>query len=409
MFIRKGRFRLKKVKSPFGKSAFPQRRTPKRDIKFRFPPYSGIPDAPDGKNVFFVPLRTAVLCPFSFPFGRRGSLRDAVKFTFRPVLGDLADKLSMVPQVTLQRSDTTRGAAWFVSKEEIGEYEESLGKDAVLLPVPVAFAAEMKGGGISVWSSHSCSCGIWFDDELTPRFYKYMPASEGDADELGEWMRRYASAEGAELPPENVRIFREGELSLSDLRRFAEASFDASPSLSRLDLSNKGASAAERSDVFSAVSLAVLKSAAVMGALFLVLSLILLLQNRHASASLEEAPRVICEAVLGEKAANPLAYTAKRLGMLSGGTSRLSLEGALAGFAAAFEAMPDKKAVRIDSLRYGAERTEVEGTASKTEDIQKLRDALTRNGFSAKTGDVQQIPGGGMRFTLVLSAAEGVR
>ncbi|MBR4401788.1 MAG: hypothetical protein IKT09_08925 [Synergistes sp.] len=350
-----------------------------------------------------------MLCPFSFPFGRRGSLRDAINFTFRPVLGALAEKLSMVPQVTLQRPDLTQGAAWFVSKEEIEECEKRFGKDIILLPAPALFAAEMEEGGISVWSSPSSSCAIWFDKEAVPKFYKYMPSSEGNAEELGEWMRRYASAEGADMPPESVRVFSEGSMSAEALRRAAEASFAASPSLSRLDLSKKGAAAAERCDVFSSACFAVLKSAAAVGVLFLLLSLALLLQNSRLHASLEEAPRGICGAVLGTNGGNPLAYTAKRLNMLSGGYSGSSLERTLADIAAAFEELPDKKAVRIDSLRYGTERTEVEGTASKTEDIQKLRDALNRNGFSAKTGGVQQIPGGGMRFTLALSAGENVR
>ena len=350
-----------------------------------------------------------MLCPFSFPFGRRGSLREAIKFTFRPVLGALAEKLSMVPQITFQRSDLTRGAAWFVSKEEIEECEERFGKDIILLPAPAAFAAEMEGGGIAVWSSPSSSCAIWFDEGSVPRFYKYMPSSEGNAEELGEWMRRYASAEGADMPPGSVRIFSEGSMTQEALCRAAAASFAASPSLSRLDLSKKGAAAAERCDVFSSACFAVLKSAAAAGVLFLVLSLVLLLQNGRLHASLEEAPRGICGAVLGTNEGNPLAYTAKRLSMLSGGYSRSSLERTLADLAAAFEELPDKKAVRIDSLRYGLERTEIEGTASKTEDIQKLRDALGRKGFSAKTGGVQQIPGGGMRFTLALSAGENVR
>lgn len=336
-------------------------------------------------------------------------MREAIKFTFRPVLGALAEKLSMVPQITFQRSDLTRGAAWFVSKEEIEECEERFGKDIILLPAPAAFAAEMEGGGISVWSSPSSSCAIWFDEGSVPRFYKYMPSSEGNAEELGEWMRRYASAEGADMPPGSVRIFSEGSMTQEALCRAAAASFAASPSLSRLDLSKKGAAAAERCDVFSSACFAVLKSAAAAGVLFLVLSLVLLLQNGRLHASLEEAPRGICGAVLGTNEGNPLAYTAKRLSMLSGGYSRSSLERTLADLAAAFEELPDKKAVRIDSLRYGLERTEIEGTASKTEDIQKLRDALGRKGFSAKTGGVQQIPGGGMRFTLALSAGENVR
>ena len=80
---------------------------------------------------------------------------------------------------------------------------------------------------------------------------------------------------------------------------------------------------------------------------------------------------------------------------------QLSFDGVLAGVAAAWKFAPDT--MRLDALRYGIERTELEGRAQKTEEIQTLREALSKNGFSVRLGDVQQIPGGGMRFSLHLT------
>ncbi|KEJ92801.1 type II secretion system protein GspL [Synergistes jonesii] len=399
----KGGFGLIKVKKLFGgSSASAPLVGARRNIKF-YGPSQGAGGAVSGeKRVFFVPLRTAVLYPFSYPFGRRGSLRNAISFSFRPILGGLAERLSMIPQITEQRADLTRGAAWFVSKEEVEECEEKFGREIVLLPAPAAFASEAEGG-VVVWRGVSGCCAIWFEEDLTPRFYKYMSPSEGGAGELADLMRGYASSCGAEIAPGNVRIIDGESLSREELRRAAEASFAASPSLSRLDLSSRGTSTAERCDAFFASCFAALKAASAVGLIFLILSSILLIQNKRAASSFESAPREIYTAALGGTSRSPLASATKQLGLLSGGGVQLTLDGTLANFAAAWKELPDAKAVRIDAIRYGLERTEVEGQASKAEDIQKLRDALGRNGFAAKTGDVQRIPGGGMRFTLTLS------
>ncbi|MFR5880158.1 MAG: hypothetical protein ACLUEQ_04760 [Cloacibacillus evryensis] len=39
-------------------------------------------------EAYFIPFRTATVFPFSFPFGRKVNLRNAVSLTFRPVLGE---------------------------------------------------------------------------------------------------------------------------------------------------------------------------------------------------------------------------------------------------------------------------------------------------------------------------------
>ena len=62
--------------------------------------------------------------------------------------------------------------------------------------------------------------------------------------------------------------------------------------------------------------------------------------------------------------------------------------------------------MKLDSLRYGAERTEIQGLAGSMDSIQSLRDLLNRNGFTAKVGEVQQVPGSGMRFSISLTGAK---
>ena len=56
----------------------------------------------------------------------------------------------------------------------------------------------------------------------------------------------------------------------------------------------------------------------------------------------------------------------------------------------------------VEQLRYTGEGADITGTAEKMESIQALRTTADSGGFRATLGDIQQIPGGGLRFTLSL-------
>lgn len=353
-------------------------------------------------EAYFIPFRTATVFPFSFPFGRKVNLRNAVSLTFRPVLGEQESKLSLVPQVTEQRVNLTRGAAWFVAKEEISEYEELLGKKSIFLPAPAAFASEVGGDGLIVWHEGNSSCALWLED-YTPQLYRYAPDPEGGAESLAQWMRSYASSIGKEIPAEDIRIFCAEDVSLGELRRAAAATFAAAPGLAHLDLSNRGASMAERYEAFFNTAFRSIKIASAAGLMFFILSLVILIQNKYMAESFAAAPSEVYRLAMGEVSRSPLASITKRMRLLTGGGVQLTLEGTLANFGAAWKTLPAGTDIKVDAIRYGRERTEIEGQAPKTDNIQQLRDALAKNGFAVKLGDVQQIPGGGMRFTLNLT------
>ena len=164
---------------------------------------------------------------------------------------------------------------------------------------------------------------------------------------------------------------------------------------------------AEQYDAFLNTAFRAVKIASAVGLMFLILSLFILVQNKYMAESFAAAPSEVYRLTTGEVSRSPLADITKRLRLLTGGGVQLTLEGTLANFAAAWKTLPAGTDIKVDAIRYGRERTEIEGQASKTDHIQLLRDALAKNGFTVKLGDVQQIPGGGMRFTLNL--AEGGR
>jgi hypothetical protein len=61
------------------------------------------------------PFKTLVSYPFSIPFGRKGNVREALLLSFRPILGETEKGLFLVPQVTEQTANLTKGVAWLLS------------------------------------------------------------------------------------------------------------------------------------------------------------------------------------------------------------------------------------------------------------------------------------------------------
>jgi len=360
---------------------------------------------PSGEvRAVLVPFRTLVAYPFSFPFGRKGRVRDALALNFRPVLGEKEDELSLVPQIIEQKVNETNGIAWFASKKEIEDWEEELGSSAVFWPEPYAFAGEVNGTGSVVCSSEDGSSGMFFDGG-TPVIYRWLAKEDGDAEELLEWLRKYSESKGIKNTAEKIVDIN----SLVNVQQYGDFAMAAYQGLSALDLSNRAADTAEQMEQFISLGFKVSKMLTVFGAVFLTLSLMLFIQNKTSSDSFAAAPSQIYKNAFGENSSSPLTSASRKLRILTGTGAQMAFDQTLGNVSAAWSAMPAGTQIKLDSLRYGAERTEIQGLASSTNDIDKLREALSANGFKAKNGDVQQVPGSGLRFTITLNETAGVK
>lgn len=352
--------------------------------------------------VCLVSFRTAAVFPFSFPFGRKVDLRKAISLNFRPVLGAHEDSLILIPLVFEQRPDLTRGAAWFASKAETAELEKNMSADTIFFPAPLAFAGETDGNGISVLHDAEGSAAVWFED-YEPKLYRYMPDEDGDPADLAQFMKNYASSTGSGAAPEDIRIYEAADLSYADVQLALDKTFAGAHVLTHLDFSNRGASLAERYESLVSSIFNGLKFASAAGIIFLFFSLVILAQNRLSASAFESAPAEIYSLAMGESSRSPLSSITKKLRLLTGGGRQMLFNDVLANIASAWQALPKDSGMKLDAVRYGRERTEVEGQAPQTDKIDKLREELSKNGFSVKLGDVQQIPGSALRFTLYLT------
>ena len=353
-------------------------------------------------RVVLVPFRTLVSYPFSFPFGRKGKVREALSLNFRPVLGDRESLLSLVPQITEQSASLTRGTAWFAAKSEIEEWESRLGDDAAFWPVQMAFVGEVNGSGLVVWHDEEGSSAMWFE-EWSPVFCRWAPASDGGPEELAEWVGQYAASSGKTIGC--VKII-ESDAPESWIKRCCESALASVGGLESLDISNRGADAARQIESFFGTAFKTVRILSILGVIFLALSSLLLVQNFMGRSAFSEAPSAIYKSVFGEESNSPVTSAVRKLKVVtgSGDSGHMSLEQTLSSFAAAWKSA-SASGVTLDSIRYGLERTEIQGLADSMASVQGLRDSLAKNGFSAKVGEVQQVPKSGLRFTISLTGA----
>lgn len=356
----------------------------------------GIEFASEKGKVYCVAFSTLSVYPFSFPFGRKGNLASALALYFKPLIGS-NDNLIMIPQILEQTKNTTRGAAWFCSHSEAEMYESLLRGDKIsVFPAPVIMSSEADGSGLIIWKDAAGTYAYWTEN-YEPKMYRCF--SNMSVEDVVSWMRSYAESAGSVIDGDAIRIYEKEDVSQGELHAAAAKTFNASPSLARLDFSKANLSNAR--DLAARITLFLQKSLAA-GACICALSAVLLFYSYIDSRNYSDAPSEIYRAALGESSNTPLASVTRRLRSLSDVSDKLTLDGTLAGISEAWSDVPDSY---LDIMRYGREGTEIEGRAAKTEDIQTLRESLSKR-FAVRMGDVQQIPGGGLRFNLRLAGKD---
>ena len=355
------------------------------------------------RSVVLVPFRTLVSYRFSYPFGRKGRVRDALRLNFRPVVGEQEEKLAMTPQITRQTSDATEGTAWFASRAEVEEWESKLGPDKIFWPAPLPFAAEVSGEGLVIWRCAEGCSAMWFSGG-EPFFCRWLSASEGTAEELADWGQKYASSFGKNI--NKLKILDEDEISPEYITRSCETALMSSAGLESLDLSNRGADAALQTEAFFGAAFGITRALLILGSIFALSSLLLFAQASTGMDDFNNAPARIYKSIFGEYTSSPLSSSARKLRLVTGsGGANMTLDAALSNLSAAWKSDPSASRVMLDSIRYGAESTEVQGLADSMNSVQTLRDALAKNGFSVRIGDVQQVPSTGLRFNMTLTGA----
>ena len=358
--------------------------------------------SPDGTTVKLIHFKTLTAYPFSYPFGQKKKVFDALQLKFRPMTGAQETALSFVPQIINSEKKKTEGVAWLLSKSEVDELEKKYGDKCSFWPAPLAFVPSEDGVRVVICDGDDESSAIFFSDKK-PLVYCWAGKEDGGAAYLTDWMEQYAASIGATT--DSIDNYDLKNMSTRDITAKGMASVELLEGLNDFDISNVGANTAQAMQDFIGRAQGLLKAFAFSGAIAFLLSSILFFAVLGKRALFSESPRQIFKTVFAEDSQSPLSSVNRKLRVLTGSSSRLTFEQTLSNFITAWKNEPSTKDIKLDSMRYGTDMTEIQGLAGNMKSIQQLQTSLNNNGFAAKIGEIQQVQSTGIRFSIVLTEA----
>jgi hypothetical protein len=353
------------------------------------------------------PFRNMSAHSFSYPFSGISRVRDALMIQFKPLLGEGSSDVSIIPFFVKSERKLSTGCVFALFGGETEDIEESArGKDwnYIVWPAPLAFAGEIGGSGVIVWTDGDLITTVWLD-EWTPLYYKTADTDESDAETEKDSVLAFIGQQGRSV--ENLFMADRKNLSDSDIQRIGLATIAGCPAYGQLDLSNRGTNLLERRERFVA-SLTNAGRAAVASAL-VVLFAALAVFAYHSSVlgAGTSSQGGIYAAAFGENSSgSPLSSAVSKLRAVSSPDVDVSFNLVMRGITSVWDKLGASDDISIEILRYGGENTEMIGKTKSNESIQRLRAALEREGFIPNRDNIQQIPGGELRFNLTISRGD---
>ena len=363
------------------------------------PQFSLVDDPlPQGRGVRVVlgAPRTLSVQPFAFPFSQPGKVREALRLRLLPLLGEGLAQTLVVPLVTERRGKGCSGVAWIARRDELESLSARVG-EARFWPAPLALLGEEPDGVLGVVEDDGVAA--LFVAGGIPRGYRWQRLSGQSPEDLRENLLAQGDALGCPGPCRVVDL-----RDPSQRERFlqeAPRGYGALPFLGDFDLSLRGAAHAES----RSRSLHTLRRLSWIlglgGGLFCLAAGYQWLDGFRTQETATQAQYRVFRGAFGEESpGDPLMEAKRRLRRAGASTSGLSFGDLLALMGQAFK--DQGQGVRLESLRYGPDKSEIQGSASTTEAVQAFRKRVDDGPLSAAMGDLQQIPGGGFRFVLTL-------
>ena len=363
-----------------------------------------VESVPSGGALLLAPFKTASIHSFSFPFRSANDVRNALALRFRPLLSG-EDEVEIVPLFRGRSKGGSEGVALCIWEGEILEDEPGVSlHNNVVWPLPLALASAVKGDGGAVFRDDSVCASVFFRNGL-PVFLRCRVSTPSDGGIEGEVQRLvdYVSALGTEIASDSVWTSSK-EQELLEVARETVKQF---PKLLELNISRSALAASLARERTARLLLKVCGWTAAAGILFSLIQYTMLFQLRSSLETFAEDGTSIYREIFGqnERVVDPLSQARSKLAALRGqGRTENSLSRTLSHLGRTWLDGNKKKAdfPVLEQLRYSADGADITGTAEKMEAIQALRVAADSGGYRASLGDIQQIPGGGLRFTLSL-------
>lgn len=352
-----------------------------------------------GKKLTLVPYKSLSIRSFDYPFGSVSAIREALRLQYVSVAS--GRELEIYPAVLKKENRRFSGAALVLTAEERSAIEEGIDKGSknAPWPLPFALAAELKGeGGAICVLDDGISSAFFVDGQ--PVLYRWQPLSRRTPEQERDWLLAYGSRYGED--PFNVVITNVSE-EQDRLVQGVKDTLELFPSFISYSLSRKVLDTAIVMEhlVKGLSSLSWLMLAA--GAIFLASGLIKGAALDGELERVKDRSVAIYRETFGPgNVRDPLSQARGMLAQATRAPDMPKLEDSLRLLAAAWPvAQEDEGRISLDTLRFGGEGIDLIGTANEVALVQNLQKAIrSETEGSVKLGDIQQVPGGGLRYSL---------
>ncbi|MDR3321106.1 MAG: hypothetical protein LBS93_01555, partial [Synergistaceae bacterium] len=223
-------------------------------------------------GILLYPFRNMSAHSFSFPFFGISMVRDALMIQFRPLLGDGAGDVSVIPFFVNSEKKLSSGCVFTLFGGEAAQVEESTrgrGDECLVWPAPLAFAGEVEGSGIITWADGGLITTVWVDSWI-PLYYKTAEAGEGGTAHEAELALEYARQTGHDVG--RVFAIDRADLSDMDIQTAGLKTLSGCPAYGQLDLSDRGTSLLERRERLVAALTNAGRAAVVCGLVLLLIT-----------------------------------------------------------------------------------------------------------------------------------------
>ncbi|MDR1915499.1 MAG: hypothetical protein LBQ58_02870 [Synergistaceae bacterium] len=353
-----------------------------------------------GSRVLLYSFRNISTHSFSFPFSGMSKVREALRIQFRPLLGDAVSNISIIPLFVNVGKKLSSGCVFLLLGDETNAIEETMsgvGGDYSVWPAPMAFAAEVGGNGLVIWSDEEFIATLWLKD-WTPMFYKAVDKNKSSVDDEKLTALEYIEQSGERV--EQILLLDSEDITDDDIQACGAKTLSLCSAYEQLDLSSKGTNLLERRERLVGIMSRAAKTAVVSGFIFLLAVCGIYAYHSSLLSSGATNAESVYEASFGERSRQPLSSAQSKLRSVSTSETDNSLQAILRDVTDVWDKLGASADITIETLSYGSETTSILGTAKSNESIQRLRNLLEEQGYSPRTENIQTIPGGDMRFNM---------
>ncbi len=357
-----------------------------------------------GESLCLMPFKSLSIQPFSYPFTNLSQIREALAIKVRPYRIE-GKGVEIFPAVFDKDGRSSRGVAWFISSEELERTEANL-KDIsgniLNWPLPMAFASKVNGTGAVIWTDGESICSMLFR-EYYPVLYRWNIYSENCLEREKKWLYSYSRSSGDEIEKAVIIDSRKAEEYESLVSTSLLETLKAFPRYSQINVSKKVMDSFLMTERMTGLLNRILSVILISGILFASGSFIRYESSERHLETLQTRSIEVFRDVFHAKGTiiDPLSQAKSVIADIAGTEKGLSLEELMARIGVAWSEV-EQSGIVLNSLRYSGDYMDMSGTASEMVSVQVLQKSLDTKEIKSRIGDIQQIPGGGIRFNMTI-------